>query len=105
MYRKIIVGYDGSDQAKDALALGKDLSETTGAELYVADVSLIHPVLRGGPDPLDLEAEQESAEELRFNVEVRAMVRELLRRESSLIRAELCALPVSPGKLAIGSSV
>ena len=64
MYRKIIVGYDGSDQAKDALALGKDLSETTGAELYVAGVSLIHPVLRGGPDPLDLDAEQESAERL-----------------------------------------
>ena len=64
MYRKIIVGYDGSDQAKDALALGKDLSETTGAELYVAGVSLIHPLLRGGADPLDLEAEQESAERL-----------------------------------------
>ena len=38
MYRKIIVGYDGSDQAKDALALGKDLSQTAGAELCVGGV-------------------------------------------------------------------
>ena len=60
MYRKIIVGYDGSEQAKDALALGKDLSETTGAELCVAGVSLVHPLLRGGADPLDREAEQEA---------------------------------------------
>ena len=64
MYRKIIVGYDGSDQAKDALALGKDLSETTGAELCVAGVSLVHPLLRGGADPLDREAEQQAAERL-----------------------------------------
>lgn len=35
MYRKIVVGYDGSDQAKDALALGTDLSQATGAELSV----------------------------------------------------------------------
>ena len=45
MYRKIIVGYDGSDQAKDALALGKDLSQTTGAELCVGGVFLFHPLL------------------------------------------------------------
>ena len=64
MYRKIIVGYDGSDQAKDALALGKDLSETTGAELCVAGVSLVHPLLRGGADPLDREAKQESVQQL-----------------------------------------
>jgi len=34
-------------------------------------------------------AEQESAEEMRYNIEVRAMVRELLRRETSVIRPEL----------------
>ncbi|WP_218952295.1 helix-turn-helix domain-containing protein [Amycolatopsis anabasis] len=44
------------------------------------DVAAIHLLLR---------AEQESAEELRFNVEVRAMVRELLRRESPVTRIEL----------------
>lgn len=34
-------------------------------------------------------AERESADELRYNVDVRAMVRELLRRENSLTRADL----------------
>jgi nucleotide-binding universal stress UspA family protein len=64
MYRKIIVGYDGSDQAKDALALGKDLSQTTGAELCVGGVFLVHALLRSGIDPLDREAEQEFTERL-----------------------------------------
>ena len=64
MYRKIIVGYDGSDQAKDALALGKDLSQTTGAEQCVGGVFLFHPMLRSGIDPLDREAEQEFVEQL-----------------------------------------
>lgn len=44
------------------------------------DVAAVHMLLR---------AEHESAEELRYNVEVRAMVRELLRRENSLTRTEL----------------
>jgi transcriptional regulator with XRE-family HTH domain len=44
------------------------------------DVAAVHMLLR---------AERESAEELRYNVDVRAMVRELLRRENSLTRAEL----------------
>lgn len=39
MYRKIIVGYDDSEQAKDALALGRDLKDATGAELVVAGVA------------------------------------------------------------------
>ena len=64
MYRKIIVGYDGSDQAKDALALGKDLSQSTGAELCIGGVFLFHPLLRSGIDPLDREAEQEFTEQL-----------------------------------------
>jgi transcriptional regulator with XRE-family HTH domain len=44
------------------------------------DVAAIHMLLK---------AEQESAEEMRYNVEVRAIVRELLRRETSVIRTEL----------------
>jgi hypothetical protein len=44
------------------------------------DVAAIHLLLR---------AEQESAEELRFNPGVRAVVAELLRRESPLTRSEL----------------
>jgi hypothetical protein len=44
------------------------------------DVAAVHMLLR---------AERESGEELRYNVEVRAVVRELLRRENALIRADL----------------
>jgi transcriptional regulator with XRE-family HTH domain len=44
------------------------------------DVAAVHMLLR---------AEKESAEELRFDVEVRGVVRELLRRESALTRSEL----------------
>ena len=44
------------------------------------DVAAIHMLLR---------AERESADDLRFNVDVRAIVPELLRRESPLTRAEL----------------
>lgn len=44
------------------------------------DLAAIHLLLR---------AERESAEELRYNVRVRAMVREMLRRESKLTRTEL----------------
>lgn len=65
MYRKIIVGYDGSDRAEDALALGTDLSQATGAELFVAGVFLVHPLMRSGAEPLDREAEQEFAEQLK----------------------------------------
>ena len=50
VYRKILVGYDDSDQAKDALALGKQLADATGAELVVAGVFQFDPVW-GGADP------------------------------------------------------
>jgi transcriptional regulator with XRE-family HTH domain len=54
------------------------------------DVAAVHMLLR---------AERESAEELRFNVEVRGMVRELLRRENSLTRSELRPLADRMGVL------
>lgn len=44
MYRKILVGYDDTDQAKDALALGKQLADATGADLVVAGVFQWDPV-------------------------------------------------------------
>ena len=47
MYRKILVGYDDGDQAKDALALGKQLAEATGAELVVAGVFRFDPLWAG----------------------------------------------------------
>ncbi|HEV2781253.1 MAG TPA: helix-turn-helix transcriptional regulator [Actinophytocola sp.] len=54
------------------------------------DVAAVHMLLR---------AEQESAEELRYNVEVRGLVRELLRRESALTRADLRPLADRMGVL------
>jgi nucleotide-binding universal stress UspA family protein len=38
MYRMIIVGFDGSDQARDALALGRLLSTVTGARVIASSV-------------------------------------------------------------------
>jgi hypothetical protein len=54
------------------------------------DVAAVHMLSR---------AERESTEELRFNVDVRAMVRELLRRENSLTRGELRPLADRMGVL------
>jgi nucleotide-binding universal stress UspA family protein len=44
MYRKIIVGYDGSDQAVDALALAALIAGQSDAELVVAGVFEFDPV-------------------------------------------------------------
>jgi nucleotide-binding universal stress UspA family protein len=43
MYRKIIVGYDGSERAQDALARAKLLTDASGAELVVAGVFEFDP--------------------------------------------------------------
>jgi nucleotide-binding universal stress UspA family protein len=63
MYRKILVGYDESDQAKDALALGKQLADATGAMLVVAGVFQLDP-LWGGFDPQFRDAEAEYARKI-----------------------------------------
>jgi nucleotide-binding universal stress UspA family protein len=47
MYGRILVGYDDTDESKDALALGKQLAEATGAELVVAGVFQFDPVWGG----------------------------------------------------------
>ena len=41
--RTIVTGYDGSDEAKDALRLGSELCKATGAQLVVASVDEIEP--------------------------------------------------------------
>src|SRR4029079_12424190 len=58
MYRKILVGYDDRDQAKDALALGKQLADAIGAELVVAGVFQFDPVW-GGADSRFQDADTE----------------------------------------------
>ena len=44
MYRKVLVGYDDSDQARDALVLGKQIADATGARLVVAGVFQFDPI-------------------------------------------------------------
>ena len=60
MYRKVLVGYDDTEQSKDALALGKQLAEATGAQLVVAGVFQFDP-LWGGYDPRFRDADVELA--------------------------------------------
>ena len=45
MYRNVIVGYDGSDQAEDALAFAGMLVETVGGDLTLVEVMPYEPVL------------------------------------------------------------
>lgn len=61
MYRRIIVGYDGSTQAADALALGKLIADATEASLTLASVFQFDP-LWGGRDPLLHDAAFQEAE-------------------------------------------
>jgi nucleotide-binding universal stress UspA family protein len=56
MYRRILIGYDGGDQSRDAITLGQKLAEQTGAELVVAGVFQFDPVW-GGFDSRFHEAE------------------------------------------------
>jgi nucleotide-binding universal stress UspA family protein len=60
--RRIIVGYDGSKQADDALALGKLIADASDAELVVAGVFRYDPLL--GPTPAFQEAEADYAREV-----------------------------------------
>jgi nucleotide-binding universal stress UspA family protein len=68
MYRKILVGYDGSDQAKDAVALGRQIADAAGAELILVGVSQFDPVWRDW-DPHFRDADAEFADELRAAAE------------------------------------
>jgi nucleotide-binding universal stress UspA family protein len=62
MYRKLIVGYDGSEQAEDALALGKLIAEQTGAQVVVAGVFRFDPLW--GRTPAFEEAEADFARQI-----------------------------------------
>jgi nucleotide-binding universal stress UspA family protein len=63
MYRKILVGYDDSDEAKDAVKLGQQLAAVTGAELVVAGVFQFDPIW-GGRDPQVQDADAEFARQV-----------------------------------------
>ena len=61
MYGKILVGYDRSDQADDALVLGKQLADATGAKLVVAGVFPFDPVWTSRVDSAFRKAEEQYA--------------------------------------------
>ena len=54
---KVIVGFDGREEASDALALAKVLARTDGAELHVA------VVLQRNPIPIEEEAYERALKE------------------------------------------
>jgi nucleotide-binding universal stress UspA family protein len=64
MYRTILVGYDGSGQAEDALALAEQLAESTGAGLIVARVLAAGSLIAGGSDPQLQRADVEQLRQL-----------------------------------------
>jgi nucleotide-binding universal stress UspA family protein len=84
MYRKIIVGYDGSERSQDGLALGKLIAEASGADLVVAGV-FEYDRRWGGVDPYLQEAEADHAREI--------------ERAAAAVGAEAEAIPSSsPGR-------
>ncbi|HYN49323.1 MAG TPA: universal stress protein [Thermoleophilaceae bacterium] len=84
MYRKIIVGYDGSERSQDGLALGKLIAEASGADLVVAGVFEFDRRW-GGVDPYLQEAEADHAREI--------------ERAAAAVGAEAEAIPSSsPGR-------
>jgi nucleotide-binding universal stress UspA family protein len=60
MYSRILVGNDDTEQSKDALALGTQLAEATGAQLFVAGAFQFDPVW-GGFDARFRDADAEYA--------------------------------------------
>ncbi|MDO8213567.1 universal stress protein [Conexibacter sp. CPCC 206217] len=65
MDRTIIVGYDGSDRARDALALGALLARTSGAQLIAAHVYIAPATVERGEEVarvLTQEAERKLAD-------------------------------------------
>ncbi|MGZ5308049.1 MAG: hypothetical protein ACXWES_00800, partial [Solirubrobacterales bacterium] len=67
----MIIGFDGRDESRDALRLGKELAAATGAELQVAIVLPrgripFEEAIAGGPlaEQLDSQFYEEAAREL-----------------------------------------
>ena len=48
--KRIVVGFDGTDQAGDALRLGRVLIEAAGAEMIVSVVAEVDPLSSSSAD-------------------------------------------------------
>lgn len=62
MYRRIVVGYDGSPESDDALALGQMVAATTGGELVVAGVFEFDPWIPFDPRSPGVDADLQAME-------------------------------------------
>jgi len=56
MFKKILIGYDGSDGAKKALTKGIEIAKVSGAEIYILSVGRI-------PEYAEIISEIEEAKE------------------------------------------
>jgi nucleotide-binding universal stress UspA family protein len=101
---KTIVGLDSIEQARDALALGRQISEATGADLVAAHVFLSHPLLRGGADPLAIEEEREFPADLETAATGAGATVELVRSTSVARGLHELAEEVGAGLVVVGSS-
>ena len=103
MYRRILVGYEGSEQSKDALALGKQLADVTGAELTVAAVSQFDPVYRDW-DPHFQEVDAELAEQLEEAAEAVGAVAKAIPSSSPARGLHDLAERIDADLIVVGSS-
>ena len=69
MFDRLIIGYDDSEQAEDALALGRDLGRAAGAELVVAGVAEYEGVIPPAGAGVALPPSAETLASLRTAVE------------------------------------
>lgn len=90
MARQVIVGFDGSEQARDGLALATLLARARDARLVVAYVYLHHPLARHAA------AEDDYARYLREDAEAR------LRQAAELTDDEVEQVAVAAGSVAEG---
>ena len=81
---KILVGYDGSNEAKDALRLAQKHAKELGAKIEVATAITRY-------DPLEYHKIQESEQELDLDV------KEILNGDNALYETHLLVNDLSPG--------
>jgi nucleotide-binding universal stress UspA family protein len=103
MFHKVLIGYDGSDQSEDALALGRLLAAATGADLVVAGIVPQDP-LTGGRDVLFAESDAELLHKVEQAAE--PIAAEPLTMPGSSPACGLCQLAESlqAGVIVVGSS-
>lgn len=89
MDRQLIVGFDGSEHARDALALGALLAQARGARLVAAYVYLYHPIAGHAVDD-------------DFGRYLRKDAEERLGQATELVDVPIELVPIAAGSVAEG---